>query len=174
MESKRAVNQVLSPVRPWAETRRKRGRWAGSYSSDWAAIEGPGFCFLLKIIFLAVLVLPKSSCSREVALVEYAWKLDGGWIGCNISPGGVWGAWCFMGKTRFAYKLSLEIGWHYKMEEDVSVNNVPVSSKGDMEYFNSCSLRDHYILLILTSVSIPVVKDRVGGFWRLLFVCRLV
>ena len=117
MESKRAVNQVLSPVRPWAETRRKRGRWAGSYSSDWAAIEGPGFCFLLKIIFLAVLLLPKSSCSREVALVEYAWKLDGGWIGCNISPGGVWGAWCFMGKTRFAYKLSLEIGWHNKMGE---------------------------------------------------------
>ena len=69
-----------------------------------------------------------------------------------------------MGKTRFAYKLSLEIGWHYKMEEDVSVNNVPVSSKEDMEYFNSCSLRDYYILLILTSVSIPVVKDRMGGF----------
>ena len=117
MESKRAVNQVLSPVRPWAETRRKRGRWAGSYSSDRAALGGPGFCFFLNIIFLAVLVLPKSSCSREagIALVEYAWKLDGGWIGCNISPGGVWGAWCFMGKTRFAYKLSLDIGWHYKM-----------------------------------------------------------
>ena len=58
-----------------------------------------------------------------------------------------------MGKTRFAYKLSLEIGWHYyNMGEDVSVNYVPVSSKGDMEYFNSCSLRDYYILLILTSV----------------------
>ena len=50
------------------------------------------------------------------------------------------------------------------MEEDVSVNNVPVSSKGDMEYFNSCSLRDYYILLLLTSVSIPVVKDKMGGF----------
>ena len=52
------------------------------------------FVFFLNLIFLAVLVLPKSSCSREagIALVEYAWKLDGGWIGCNISPGGVWGA----------------------------------------------------------------------------------
>ena len=69
-----------------------------------------------------------------------------------------------MGKTRFAYELSLDIRWHYKMGEDVSVNYVPVSSTGDMEYFNSCSLRDHYILLILTSVSIPVVKDRMGGF----------
>ena len=130
MESKRAVNQVLSPVRPWAETRRKRGRWAGSYSSDRAALEGP--VFFLDTIFLAVLVLPKSSCSREagIALVEYAWKLDGGWIGCNISSGGVWSAWCFMGKTRFAYKLSLEIGWHNKMGEDVSVNYVPVSSTG--------------------------------------------
>ena len=55
-------------------------------------LEGPGFCFSLNIIFLAV--LPKSSSSREagIAVVEYAWKLDGGWIGCNISPGGVWGA----------------------------------------------------------------------------------
>ena len=132
MESKRAVNQVLSPVRPWAETRRKRGRWAGSYSSDRAALEGQGFCFFLNIIFLAVLGLPKSICSQEagIALVEYAWKLDGGWIGCNISPGGVWGAWCFMGKTRFAYEPSLDIRWHYKMGEDVSVNYVPVSSTG--------------------------------------------
>ena len=69
-----------------------------------------------------------------------------------------------MGKTRFAYKLSLEIGWHNKMGEDVSVNYVPVSSKGDMENFNSCSLCDYFILLILTSVSIPVVKDKMGGF----------
>ena len=65
-----------------------------------------------------------------------------------------------MGKTRFAYKLSLEIGWHYNMGEDVSVNYVPVSSKGDMEYFNSCSLRDHYILLILTRVSVNTSGER--------------
>ena len=69
-----------------------------------------------------------------------------------------------MGKTRFAYKLGLEIGWHNKMGEKVNVIFVPVSSKVDMEFFNSCSLRDYYILLILTSVSIPVVKDRMGGF----------
>ena len=50
------------------------------------------------------------------------------------------------------------------MGEKVNAIYVPVSSKGDMEYFNSCSLRDYYILLILTSVSIPVVKDRMGGF----------